>query len=139
LNPHPDGRRVEETRRSCLTSRISCSSFYNIKYKLYICIYDVFFKIIVPGRVSTMGRAYGPSNARLSCRTIIFAIVGRPIHLPCLRPVLPPQPAAPTHGCSHEPTDARRRGYGASRSCSGPFSGRAVQEDMVVPATLRLS
>jgi hypothetical protein len=33
-------------------------------------------------------------------------------------PVLPPQPVAPAHGHSREPTDARRRGYGASRSCS---------------------
>jgi hypothetical protein len=32
-----------------------------------------------------------------------------------------PQHAAPAHGHSHEPTDARRRGYGASRSCSWPF------------------
>jgi hypothetical protein len=51
-------------------------------------------------------------------RTIIFAVVGRPIRLPYLRPVLPPQPAAPAHSRSREPTDARRRGYGASRSCS---------------------
>jgi hypothetical protein len=28
----------------------------------------------------------------------------------------------PVHGRSREPTDARRRGYGASRSCSWPFS-----------------
>jgi hypothetical protein len=34
---------------------------------------------------------------------------------------LPPQPAAPAHGRIHEPTDARRRGYEASRSCSWPF------------------
>jgi hypothetical protein len=42
-------------------------------------------------------------------RTIIFAIVGRPVRLPGLRLVLPPQPAALAHGRSHEPTDARRR------------------------------
>ena len=72
-------------------------------------------------------------------RTIVFAVVGRPVRLPGLRPVLPPQPAAPAHGRSREPTDARRRGYGASRSCSWPFSVRAVEEDMVAPATLRLS
>jgi hypothetical protein len=47
-------------------------------------------------------------------RTIVFAIVGRPVPLPGLRPVLPPQPAAPAHGRSREPTDARRRGYRAS-------------------------
>jgi hypothetical protein len=45
-------------------------------------------------------------------RTIVFVVVGRPIRIPGLRPVLPPQPAAPAHGHSHEPTDARRRGYG---------------------------
>jgi hypothetical protein len=28
-------------------------------------------------------------------RTIVFAVVGRPVRLPSLRPVLPPQPAAP--------------------------------------------
>jgi hypothetical protein len=41
-----------------------------------------------------------------------FSIIGRPVRLPDLRPVLPSQPAAPTHGRSREPTDARRRGYG---------------------------
>jgi hypothetical protein len=56
-----------------------------------------------------------------------------------LHPVLPPQPAAPAHGRSREPTDARRCGYGASRSCSWPLSVRAVEKDMVAPATLRLS
>jgi hypothetical protein len=38
-----------------------------------------------------------------------------------------------------EPTDARQRGYGVSWSCSWPFSVRAVEEDMVAPATVRLS
>jgi hypothetical protein len=47
-------------------------------------------------------------------RTIIFAVVGRPVRLPGLRPVLPPQHVAPAHGRSREPTDARRRGYGAT-------------------------
>jgi hypothetical protein len=59
--------------------------------------------------------------------------------LPALHPILPPHPVAPAHGRSHEPTDARRRGYGASRSCSWPFSVHAAEEDTVVPATLRLS
>jgi hypothetical protein len=45
----------------------------------------------------------------------------------------------PRPGRSREPIDARQRGYGASRSCSWPFSVRAFEEDMVVPATLRLS
>jgi hypothetical protein len=72
-------------------------------------------------------------------RIIVFAVVGRPVRLPCFRPVLPPQPAAPAHGRSREPTDARRRGYGVSRSCSWPFSVCAVEEDMMVPTTLRLS
>jgi hypothetical protein len=73
-------------------------------------------------------------------RTIVFTIVGRPVRLPCLRPIIPPQPAAPALGRSM--TDARRRGYGASRSCSCPFSVCAVdvvEEDMVAPATLSLS
>jgi hypothetical protein len=61
------------------------------------------------------------------------------IRLPGHRPVLPPQPTAPTHGRSREPTDARRRGYGTSRLCSWPFSMCAVEEDMVAPATLWLS
>jgi hypothetical protein len=39
--------------------------------------------------------------------TIIFAVAGRPVRLPGLRPILPPQPAAPTHGRSRKPTDAR--------------------------------
>jgi hypothetical protein len=51
-------------------------------------------------------------------------------------PVLPPQPAAPVHGRSREPTDARRRGYGVSRSCSWPFSVHVAEEDTVAPATL---
>jgi hypothetical protein len=38
--------------------------------------------------------------------TIVFAVVGRPVRLPGLCPVLPPQPAAPAHDCSHEPIDA---------------------------------
>jgi hypothetical protein len=71
--------------------------------------------------------------------TIVFTIVGRPVRIPGFRPVLPPQPAVPAHGRSREPTDARRRGYGASRSCPWPFSMRVVEEDMVAPATLRLS
>jgi hypothetical protein len=72
-------------------------------------------------------------------RTIVFAIVGRPVRLPGLRSVLPPQPAAPAHGRNRKPTDARRREYGASWSHSWPFSVRVVEEDMVAPATLRLS
>jgi hypothetical protein len=72
-------------------------------------------------------------------RTIVFAVVGRPVRLSGLRPVFPPQPAAPAHGRSREPINARRRGYEASRSCSWPFSMHAVEEDMVAPATFRLS
>jgi hypothetical protein len=72
-------------------------------------------------------------------RTIVFAVVGRLVRLPGLRTVLPPQPAAPAHGHSREPTDARLIGYRASRSCSWPFYARAFEEDMVAPATLRLS
>jgi hypothetical protein len=72
-------------------------------------------------------------------RTIVFAIIGRPVHHPSLHPVLPPQLAALAHGHSRELTDARRRRYGASRSCSYPFFVRAAEEDTVAPATLRLS
>jgi hypothetical protein len=71
--------------------------------------------------------------------TIVFAIVGRPVRLPDLRPVLPPHPAAPAHSRSCEPTNTRRHGYEASQSSSWPFSVRAVEEDMVASATLRLS
>jgi hypothetical protein len=69
----------------------------------------------------------------------VFAIIGHLVRLPSLRAVLPPQPAAPAHGHSREPTNTRPRGYRASRSCSWPFSVPAVEEDMVAPATLRLS
>jgi hypothetical protein len=72
-------------------------------------------------------------------RTIVFAVVGRQVRLPGLRPVLPPQPSAPAYGRKHESTDARRRRYDASRTCFWPFSVRTVEEDMVAPATLRLS
>jgi hypothetical protein len=72
-------------------------------------------------------------------RTIVFAVIGHLVRLPCLRPILPPQPTAPAHGRSCKPTDARRCGYGASQSCSWSFSVRAVEEDMVASATLRLS
>jgi hypothetical protein len=71
--------------------------------------------------------------------TIFFIVVGRPVRLPGLRPVLPPQPVAPAHGSSREPTDTRRHGYETSRSYSWPFSVRAVEEDMMAPTTLRLS
>jgi hypothetical protein len=45
-------------------------------------------------------------------RTIVFVVVGRLVRLPGLRPVLPPQHAAPAHGRSRGLTDARRCGYG---------------------------
>jgi hypothetical protein len=47
--------------------------------------------------------------------TIVFAIVERLVRLHGLCPVLPPQPTAPAHGRSREPTDALRRGYRASQ------------------------
>jgi hypothetical protein len=72
-------------------------------------------------------------------RIIVSVVVGHPVRLPGLRPVLPPQPAASALGRSREPTDARRCGYESSRSCSWPLSVPAVEEDMVTPATLRLS
>jgi hypothetical protein len=80
-----------------------------------------------------------PRDVSHHARTIVFAIVECPVRLLGLCPILPPQPAAPAQGRSHEPTDAVRRGYGASRSCTWPFSMRAVKEDMVAPVTLRLS
>jgi hypothetical protein len=51
-------------------------------------------------------------NVSHHARTIVFAVVRRPVRLPGFCPVLPPQPAALTHGHSREPTDARRCGYG---------------------------
>jgi hypothetical protein len=42
--------------------------------------------------------------------TIIFAVVGRPVRLPDLHPVLPSQPAV--HGRNRKPTDTRQRGTG---------------------------
>jgi hypothetical protein len=65
-------------------------------------------------------------NVSHHARTIVFAVVGRPVRLPGLRRVLPPQPAAPAHGRSREPTDARRHGYEVSRSCSWPTKARSV-------------
>jgi hypothetical protein len=49
LNSHPDGRKMKNTGQNCLTTRTSCSVAYNIKYKLYICIYIymIFLKKIV--------------------------------------------------------------------------------------------
>jgi hypothetical protein len=72
-------------------------------------------------------------------RTIVFTIDRRLVRLPGLHVVLPPQPTAPAHGRSRKPTDARKRGYGARRSCSWPFSMRDAKEDTVAPVTLRLS
>jgi hypothetical protein len=65
-------------------------------------------------------------NVSHHARTIVFAVVGRLVRLLGLRPIIPSQPTAPAHGRSCEPTDARRRGYGVSRSCSWPFSVRAI-------------
>jgi hypothetical protein len=66
-------------------------------------------------------------------------IVGCPVRLSSLRPVLPSQPVALGHGRNREPTDARRRGYDVSWSRSWPFFVRVIEEDMVTPVTLRLS
>jgi hypothetical protein len=45
----------------------------------------------------------------------------------------------PAHGRSRKPTNARRRGYEASRSCFWPFSVCVAEEDTMEPAMLRLS
>jgi hypothetical protein len=72
-------------------------------------------------------------------RTIVFTVDGRPVRLPGLLVVLPPQPTAPAHGRSRKSTDACKRGYGVSRSCSWPFSMRDAEEDTVTSVMLRLS
>jgi hypothetical protein len=53
-------------------------------------------------------------------------VVGRPVRLPDLRPILCAQPAAP----SYRRSSTRVR---ASRSCSWPFSVRAAEEDTMAP------
>jgi hypothetical protein len=63
----------------------------------------------IPTRVVAIAR---PQGCFTACTTIVFVVVGRLVRLPSLHPVLPPQPAAPTHSRSREPTDARRHGYG---------------------------
>jgi hypothetical protein len=78
-------------------------------------------------------------NVSQYTRTIVFVVVGRPVRLSGLRPVFPLQPTAPAHRRSRETTDALRRGYGASQSCSYPFFVRAAEEDTVASVTLRLS
>jgi hypothetical protein len=70
----------------------------------------------------------GPSSLCLGSVCIVFAVVGRLIRFPGLRLVLPSQPTTPIHGHSREPTDARRRRYGASRTCSWHFSVRAAED-----------
>jgi hypothetical protein len=50
-----------------------------------------------------------------------------------------PNQLPPAHGCNREPTDARRRRYGVSRSFFLPFFVRATEEDTVAPDMLRLS
>jgi hypothetical protein len=57
-----------------------------------------------------------PRGRFTSCAHHRFHRRRSPVRLP--GPILPPQPAAPAHVRSREPTDAHRRGYGASRSCS---------------------
>jgi hypothetical protein len=62
-----------------------------------------------------------------------------PFVFPAFAMFFHPNLLLPRHGRSCKPTDTRRRTYGTSRSCSRPFSVRAVKEDMVAPGTLRLS
>jgi hypothetical protein len=42
-------------------------------------------------------------------RTIVFTVIRRRVRLPCLRPILPPQPAALAHGMSHTRLPHNRR------------------------------
>jgi hypothetical protein len=62
-----------------------------------------------PTRVVAIAR---PQGCFTACTTIVFVVVGCPVRLPSLHPVLTPQPAAPTHSHSREPTDAHRHRYG---------------------------
>jgi hypothetical protein len=89
-----------------------------------------------PRHWPTQWRLHIHEDVSHHARIIVFAVVRRPVRLPGLRPVLPPQHTAPAHGYSREPTNARRRGYGASRSCSCPFSVCAAEEDTVAPPHL---
>jgi hypothetical protein len=70
---------------------------------------------------------------------IVFAVVGRPIRLPGLRLVLPPNLLPPPMVVAASRPMLVDAGYGAIRSCSCPFSVHVVEEDMVTSATLRLS
>jgi hypothetical protein len=59
FEPMPyNGRMARDIGWSCLTSRTSCSDVFNIKYKLYICIY-FFCKIKIYNRVGP-DQHYGP-------------------------------------------------------------------------------
>jgi hypothetical protein len=83
---------------------------------------------------------YCTSTGRFhSMRAPSFSPSSDVVRLPGIRPVLPLRLTAPAHGRSHEPADALWRGYEASRSCSWPFLMCAAEEDMVAPATLKLS
>jgi hypothetical protein len=71
---------------------------------------------------------YDNDGPRLSCRHLVrhpasflSPLMPPPSRHPILglRPIFPPHPTVPAHGHSHEPTDARRRGYEASRSAPG--------------------
>jgi hypothetical protein len=68
-------------------------------------------------RRSTQWLLHVHENFSHHARTIVFVIVGCPVRLLGLRPVLRSH-AAPAHSRNRDTTDARRRGYGASRSCS---------------------
>jgi hypothetical protein len=53
-----------------------------------------------------------PRGRFTACAHHLFAVVGRLVHLPDLHPVLPPQPTAPVHDHSREPTRLVDEGTG---------------------------
>jgi hypothetical protein len=74
-------------------------------------------------------------------RTIVFVVVGRPVRLPGLHPVLPPQPTAPPTVAAVSRSMLVNTGTGRVGLAPGLSSVRAAEEDMVVLvlAMLRLS
>jgi hypothetical protein len=91
-----------------------------------------------PNTDSRSGYCTSTKTFHIMCAPSFSSLLDVPFVFLALVVFFLPQPAAPAHGRIREPTGARRRGYGASRSCSCPFFVHAVEEDMAAPATLRL-